>query len=258
MSVMIEPDFVGNKYPLTHGRICGQSVLPSGTVVAASEKTGFEGVNVADPREHNFWRPGSANTTLTVTLPEVRKLSYIALAAHNLGSLGVTVRIEVSDGLGGFDNASGHIAPADDTPFIYLFKEIETDLFRLRFKQDIATIGVVYAGEAIEVPVRAYTSIGTPANIARKTEFDVNRTSSGAFVGRSVRRDRNVAPYPIEHVSEYWVQNTLDPFIEDAILNPYFLAENPHQYPDATQYKWAEKDIMPKRMGVKNLMSVTL
>lgn len=258
MSIHLEADFVGDEWPLTHPRICGMSVVGAGTIAVTNEQAGFEGVNAADPRGTSFWKPSAVPANFQVTMAADVSVSYFAIYGHDLGTVGGSVTLQKSNGLGGFEDVSAAITPASNDPLIFLCKPFESSLFRLVFAGAIPTIGVIYIGKAIEVPVRAYTSIGTPANLARKTEFTNNRATKGAFMGRSIKRQLNMSALPIEHVTEYWVQNTLDPFIQDAISNPYFVAENPHQYPAAVQYKWTSGDIIPERLGLKNLMKVTV
>lgn len=257
MSVYIESGFTGIAFPLSHPRICWNSIGRRATVSATSEAAGFAAVNAASPFTYSFWKPEVVPASFTMTLASAEPVAYIALAGHDLGAVGASFDVEVFvSGL--WVAVATAIQPATNADLVVLCDQRDATAVRVTVSDAVPTIAVVAAGPVIEIPQQQYAAVGTPVDLANETEFFVNRTIGNAYVGRSVKRQRKVNRFPISNVPETWVRTVLQPFIEDAVSYPFFLAERPDGYPDAVSYRWETGDIQPERTGQANLMRFVL
>ena len=257
MSVVLESGFSGLVYPMTHPRICWNSIARRAVVSTDSEAAGFEAVNAASPFTYSFWRPEVLPASLTLTLPSAEPVAYIAFADHDLGSVGASLDIEVfASGL--WVSVVAGLQPASDADLVVLCAERNATAVRVTVSGAVPTIAVIAAGPVIEVPQMQYADVGTPVDLSGETEYRTTRTIGNAYVGRSVKRQRNINRFPIANVTEGWVRSVLAPFIADAVSYPYFLAERPQDYPDAVSYRWQMEDIRPERTGRADLMRVRL
>lgn len=247
-------------YGPNHPRVAFNSATRRGTTTASSEATGFEAVNAASPFEYNYWKPTSTGTEwLKTSLSTAETINAVCIAAHNLGTVGATVQVQITDGV--WDDVGPAVSPEDDEPIAILLNDRDLTDIRIEVTgaSDIPRIGVVYFCETLEFPQRAYVSQETPYNLAQNTEFKNNRTIAGKWAGRSIKRQRRMSDLPIRHLREPWVESNMTGFIEDAVSYPYFLMPRPYDYPKNVGYKWAKGDIRPVRMGVSgDMMEVTV
>lgn len=257
MSVFVEAGFEGINFNLKHPRICWNNIGRRATISASTAAEGFAAINAASPFTHSFWRPEATDSTFTMTLSQAEPVSYLAMSGHDLGEVGAQFDVELFvSGL--WVSVSATISPQTDADLVVLFDQRIATAVRVTFSTATPTIAVIFAGDVIEVPLQQYANVGTPVDLASETDFMTNRSLRGAYVGRSVKRQRKVNEFPVSHVSEVWVRSVLAPFIEDAVFNPFFLAERPDGYADAVSYRWLDRDILPVRSGQNNLMSFTL
>lgn len=255
--IFFEPDYVGDVYNLEHPRILWSSVTRRGSVAASTEATGFEAINAATATEFDSWKPTAMPATWTLTFDASEDVNALAIETHTLGTSGATVTVQEWNGSTWDDIVAA--TPDDDEPIAFLFGLRNTDRLRLSLTGATAPqIAVVHVSQAIECPQRVYMGAATPINMALRTEFSTNTSVKGKFIGRSVEYSKNENAFRLEHVTEYWVQNTLFPFIKDAREYPYFLLEQPHGRPQAISYRMQDSDIVPERMGIKSLMRVEL
>jgi len=111
----------------------------------------------------------------------------------------------------------------------------------------------------LELPQKSYSEISTPTiDLALVTEFETNMSAEGQYQGRSIIYRKNRNDFGVSHLREWWVRETLLPFIKDAREYPYFLLERPFSQPTALSYRWMDQDITPTRMGVLDFMRVDL
>lgn len=259
MSAYFAAGFAGNDFPLTHPVIAWNNIARRATIAVSTEETGREGINAASPFTYDTWKPTAVSATYQLTLPAAENIAAMCIDTHDLGTAGTTVQFQVTDGGAGWDDVGPAISPTTDAPIMLLFARQATDDVRLVFTGAIPTIAVIHVSDVIELPTRVYAGVGTPIDLANTAEALNTESAGGQFLGRSIQRvtqDNNV---PVRHLAEPYVRATLAPLIADAREYPYFLAERPLAYPDAVSYRWRRGlGIQPERMGVSNLMQVTL
>lgn len=255
--IYFEADYVGETYNLEHPRLLWNSVTRRSTVAASTEATGYEAVNALTGFTYDEWKPTAMPATLTLTFDATETVNAVAFDTHTLGTDGATVLLQEWDGATWTDVMQA--VPADDEPIAMLFKARSTDRIRIQLSGSTSPrIAVFHCCEALELPQMVYMGAATPIDLARETTFRNNTSVTGNFLGRSVQYTKNVNKFSVQHLTEYYVRNTLDPFISDALENPYFLLERPYSIPTAISYRITQENIVPQRMGVKNLMQVDL
>lgn len=257
MSVFFNSGYAGENFDMRHPRIGWNSITRRGTIVASSTADGFSAAEAATPLTYSYWRPVSLPATYTITLPMAEDVGFVGLVGPGLGTSGVRIRAQV-DRNGSFIGVGPPAEPTGRDEVMILFGTETTTRVRLIFSQAAPTIAVIAAGPVIEMPSRVYKRLQTPIDMATVTEFNLNRARSGQYLGRSVRAQRNMNDFPVSHLPEPWVRQTLQPFLADALEYPFFLAERPATTPDAVSYRWPDADIVPRRMGVLNHMEVVL
>lgn len=166
------------------------NVVANGTVSADSQNSTFPAVLLASQSTNERWE--SLLTTeqyVTITLPDIRRMDYLAIAQHNLGTvqaaLSVEVLVETAESLFEYQEAVSPRILADDSPTIFRFDK--QDLSGLRLKIDNCTavpqIAVMYAGELLLLPRHIYVG-HTPMKYGKQSKITNSRSESGQFLGR--------------------------------------------------------------------------
>lgn len=255
--IYFENDFVGKEYNLNYPRVLWNSISRRGTVAVSTEATGYEGVNAATATQSDAWKPTAMPATWTLNFDAVETISAVAIDTHTIGSTGTQVLLQEWDGSAWVDVME--FTPDDDAPIAMLFAPRETDQIRVRFfGSSEPEMAIIHCSDALELPQLVHNGVTTPINMAYVTEYQENLSEQGLFLGRSVRYSKPQNEFNVKHVTRYWVENTLLPFIEDAREYPFFLLESPLAYPESLSYRWRGKDIQPSKMGIRNLMQFTL
>lgn len=256
--IYIQPGFVGDVYNLEHPRVLWNSVARRATVPPGGGQAGFDRENVLTATTFDKWKPASMGANVDMTFASTETISAVAIAAHTIGSTGTSVRIEEWNG-STYVQIMPRVYPSDDSPIAFLFSSRDRDRLRVNFGGTVPPeVGVIHVCEALELPQRVYMGAPTPIDMARQTEFRTTQSANGQYLGRSVLRQQNTNEFTVEHLSEGWVRSTLDPFIQDALEYPYFLLERPYSCPTALSYRWRDSDIITQRMGIRDLMQVSL
>lgn len=243
--------------PLRHPRIGIEDWFGSGTVTASSEDADFPKENATDALDWDYWSPTSLPAWIRVDAGEARDVTYMAVAAHNLSSKGVTVTPQYSTDDSSWTDATTGQVPNDDGPIMFLFDVTTARYWRLYLSGgSIPQVGVVYVGRALAFE-RALWQGHTPITMARQTDIRPNRSEGGNRLGRSIIRRGNATSFDVENLTSSWVRNKLDPFIKQARTRAFFLSWNPEKYPDEVGWGWCNDDIQPQQAGPRDLMSVS-
>lgn len=241
-------------YPTTHSRILWDNVLSAATFTATSEKEGFEAERAQTPDTVSWWWPAAAGT-LTATLPSPAEIDGIAIAAHTIGSSGVTVTVSGQID-GDWVQLHDPISPDDDEPIMVAFRLAEVDAVRVALSAP-ARIGVFYAGAMLTVAHQP-TLDAPPLSLIRSTTYETNRSQTGQFMGRSEVRSSRPISVTWPFLRRSWYRDHFEPFARAARKAPFFVAIRPGYYPDDVGYVLTSEDMNPTPAGRPHDLSVTL
>ena len=247
---------IGSSYTLPDAPIIlANNLLIGQPATATSAADGFPASAVTNPLTYERWAPSTGGSSaVTIDLPG-RFFDTIAIAAHTLGTNGVTFTIAGFTSIGGWVDFITQ-TPTTDEPFVLCFGSSRF-LSKLRItinKQ--AEIGVVYAGLRLNMPLSIYGG-HTPDTLGRTVEYTTAESVTGNFLGRTVERSGYEASYSFKYLGAAWYRQNFDKFASDAIRNPFFIAWYPFKYPKEVVYGWTDKQIVPNNSGLKDYLDVT-
>jgi len=146
----------------------------------------------------------------------------------------------------------------DDRPIMRLVEAATSSFFRVRLTgQTTPLVGVIYMGEALQMERGIY--IGhTPIGFARKTVVRPNLSTGGQFLGRSIIRVGSSGSWLWKNLTASWVRKYLDPFLEAARTDPFFILWRPSKFPGEAGYCQTKGDQVPTNSGPRDKMSFDL
>lgn len=265
MAVIISDDLVigaGSEntppFPLAHARIGYETIATEQNVTASSAEAGFPAIAAVNPLTYEAWRPGTLPATWTIDAGTARPADYIGIAAHNMASVSASVVVEYSlDGIT-WQQLSA-FAPADNRPIMLIFTGVVARFWRLNFDASNGTpqIGVIYVGRALQMQRQVYGGL-TPISMARRTQYQNNRSETNQFLGRSIIRQGVQTSLSWKNLTARWYRDYFEPFAKAARTTPFFLAWYPSKYPAEVGYCWTTDDLTPSNMGVRDYMEITM
>lgn len=245
------------------------NLVTTGNASSSTADASFPIANLANPATHLKWK-GTYNTgdeILTFTVNA--DVSYVAVAKHNWGTLGVPVSVEYSTSNSPSDFIQ-LIAPqvmADDQPIIFRFQQVTAAQVRIKIAVTDASAAsafpeaaVVYVGRLL-VLERSITMKGhTPITYGRQTNVVSGMSESGNFLGRIVLGESRTSKAEFEwFTSAFYRQNEgVDDFLAAAQETPFFWAWSPDEYPLETGYVWLTNDAMPEVDPATRRVGLTL
>lgn len=228
--------------------------------IAADEETDDEpAVNIANPSTYLKWRgTTTGDQSITVTLGTAADVNYFAIAKHNLGSTGATVKLQSSDDGSSWTDASDAVEPSTDYALICEFETVFAKYFRLYIEpgDEPPSIAVMYLGEIL--PLQRTIYVGhSPITLSRSTTVSTGRAEAGQFLGRHLRREFIETSVDLQNLTPTWYRQKFDPFVEHARTKPFFFAWYPTKYPSEVGYAWLKGDIRPTNQRANGMMQVS-
>jgi hypothetical protein len=188
-------------------------------------------------------------------------VDYVAIAGHNLGTLGVSIAI------GYFDNSSPPIwtdlvtdsVLANDSPALFRFtaQSLVTVSIRLGPTSQLAQIAVVYAGKLLVLPRKLYQGF-VPINYGRVAKVTSGRSEAGQFLGRIVTQEFVKDTVPLSLIDPDYFRAYIADFLVDSKQNPFFIAWRPQTYPDEVGYCHMTNDPAPINEAPHGLVAMSL
>lgn len=210
-----------------------------------------------NPATYDRWTPGATSGEWIATFDD-GLTDYAAIAAHNFGSTGTQVEIQVTNNGGTDWNSVGSATPDDDKPIVFLFVNQTINGIKLILTgSDQASIGVLYAGEML-IMMRPIYGGHQPVRLNANDVFTPQISDSGQYLGRVLVRRGYKTSADFQHLKSDWYRQNFQPFVDAAKTRPYFWLWNPLEHPDDIVYAWTNNNIQPSNMGIRNLMSVSL
>jgi len=234
------------------------------TVTASSEDADHEIANGSSwPTYGGGWQTSVISThSVTVGFPGTRTGQGFALHKHNLGTLGITVKLQTSpDSTVWTDVTGSEQSPADDKTIFWADSMSSSAKFwRILFTghtSGVMRVAQVFIGPAFQM----FNSPGMgwiPPNMALNNEFIMSRSDGGDFLGRSLIRRGGKTNFTMSPVTEAFVRSTWLDFMLAAELHPFYLTWDNVNFPNEVAYCYTEKKIALPRYMTNKHFSVPL
>lgn len=228
MSVVIASGFTGIAEPIDNPRIGFDA--PVSTGAASSSADGYDPNWAVDGETWSVWEAGSNVSSLTISFP-AQTISYAAIAAHNLASIGGTVSCSVG----------GSISPTNNDTIMFLFlPRVESSVTFSFTGSGPARVAVARAGAVLELP-RPSVYLGTPISQSRQVTYRHQRSLRGDILGRAVEGAQTNFDFTVNNLPETFRAATGDitwgGFLRHIDnVGPFFIASKPLSYPDDVAY----------------------
>lgn len=191
-------------------------------------------------------------------------VNFCAIAAHNLGTLGASVRLQYSDDSGSTWTPVGVIvSPEDDEPLGWYIENITETHWRFQITSagsggEVA-IAVAYIGQYLQIPQRIYQGY-TPPITPTEVNLQSNVSAGGNFIGSAVTRRGSRLAATVTHLSPDFVRGAAWQAAQKHFNDggAMFWAWRPTEYDDL-KYVWRDgAPIRPTNSGPRDYMSFDL
>lgn len=191
---------------------------------------------------------GAGDKTLTATLLSADNANSYAVYKHNIGTLGLTVKLQSSaDAVTWTDITGSEKTPGnDDAIYFVAVAPVSAKFFRIHIAGmgagETLIIGQAFIGESLRVFNPPETG-WSPPNLALNNQFINSRSDGGDFLGRSLIRKGSQTGFSLSLVARAWVRANWLPFMEAAEEHPFYYAWDTTNYPTEVSYCYTEKQI---------------
>ena len=238
-------------FPLNYARIGYDNALVNGAASATSDSV--NSAKMLTPSTYDKWRPTADSVaTLVGTL---KQCDYVGIAAHNLGTDGVTLTVKVSDG-GAYTTVYSQLVTTDNALFIRFAEGSYSNVELTLTGSLTAEIGVVFLGLELEM-MRPTFSGHRPVNLNATDVMTPQVSDGGQFLGKQIVRQGYATSADFQHLTDEWYRDKFQPFVEHAKVRPYFWAWNLLESPDDVVYGWTNSNIGCSYMGIRNWLQVS-
>lgn len=240
------------------------AVLGGSTVL-----TGGERANAVSGSTYDKWRPAASgsNKTLSFDFTTPVTISFAAIAAHNLFTLGGAASVQWSD-----DNVSwsaggaGTITPTDNSPMAWRMDTAATARRYWRFVftgvdgAELLSVGVAFMGSELVIPRRFYQGFSpvlTPTEVELQSNVSVgNELLGSSVIGRGSTLQATVNNVPATFVrGASWL--SFQRHFNDG--GGAFFGWRPEKYADDLHYIWRDgSTIRPTNSGPRDLMTIEM
>lgn len=221
---------------------------------------GFPVTNVANVSTAEKWRAATDQTQgIIVHEGGSQECDYLALARHNLGSSGTTLKVQTSPDAVTWTDASEEIAPATDYAIMYRFEATTANYWRVLLTppvDGIPEISILFLGKLLVLQRRIYVG-HTPLTLGRSQNVTVGRSDNGQFLGLYLRSQTLETSVALKNLTPDWYRTLFDPFAASMASRPFFFAWRPDTYPEEVGYAWNTKGVDVSNQSPNGLMQVT-
>ena len=223
--------------------------------------------NAVTGTTYDYWsaEEDSGEACLQVVFAGARNITFAAIAAHNLGTLGATVEVQYSTNSGAdwTTVAAGSTDPEDDQAIAWHFTNVLADYWRLRVTglgaNDIVSVGVFFLGQALVVERRIYQGY-TPPLTPTEVDLQSNVSAGGHLLGSSTVFSGSRAQASLSYLTPAFVRGA-SWLLFQAHFNGgggFFWAWRPQKYGDLFYGLREGNAIAPTNAGPRDLMAVDL
>ena len=213
--------------------------MNAGNTTALGSVSGFPIQNVLDPATYNSWRaPGAPTAQIDTAFLQPRVIGAVGIAAHNMGSVGARVDVQVSNDGTSYTTVMTLPPPVTNEDILFVFPHVTVSYLRLNFSLAAPTIGVVMASAPLRFPCTPIDSY-TPAHHSKRYTKYFNNSLQGQFLGNRVMGSGGTMSVQFPHVQRNWVDGPLIGF-EDHYNRggTFFYAGWPGGKPQDMAYAW--------------------
>lgn len=212
--------------------------------------------------------PTGSAVELAINFSSAQSISFAGIAAHNIGTLGASVRIQYSTNGGGTwsDSGAGVVNPTDDQAIGFYFDAVSAADWRVRIENysasDDVEIAVAFFGNPLTVEQRIYQGYRppiTPTNVALQS----NVSEGGNLLGSAIVRKGSSAQASFTHLTPAFIRDTSangwKAFQSHFNAGKGFMwAWRPSKYGDL-HWAWRDGDpIAPANSGPQDYMSADI
>lgn len=210
----------------------------SATVSTDSEAVGFEFENLCDGLPFTFWKPATTGVHyVTAVFGSVQTVNFFAFYNQDLYENAGTISLQYSnDGVSWFTAVA--VMPADNKPVYRTFTSISATRWRVKHDCTVACkIGVAAFGVDLQLERGIWIGF-KPPSMNYNVEITTNVSESGTFLGRSLLKRGAKIEMALDHLTIQWVYDYWKPFMDAALLSPFFVRWNETDRPDEVIYAW--------------------
>ncbi len=191
-------------------------------------------------------------------------LNFIALAGHNIGTLGGIIKVQYSlnSGVSWIPSGAGTASPTSDDAVAFRFADVLADHWRIRVEgvgTNNVRIATVMLTNELVLPVRLYQGYAppmTPTNV----DLQSNVSEGGHPLGSSVVRRSSKATAALSPIPESFIRS-LEWLAFQKAFNEgakFYWGWRPEKYGDLF-YAWRSgAPIVPENSGPRDFMSAEM
>jgi hypothetical protein len=248
---------VGANQPLNRARILWAPI--TGTITAG----GTDGDLAANDYTNQRWKPGALPINWKVVTAADANVDCVFIAAHNLGTAGVTVVVQTAATVGGAFTTRATIVPTDDSTIAVMFNNagapyvVREVRISLSGASSGASIGIIRAGVALQMEQPVFGGV-KPIGLSRLVETRHSQSETGQWMGLTIQRQASATEMNWTHLTSAWYRSTFQPFSLSLPQTPFGLIQNPLRMPESVAWCWTNQSPAPENMGVLDYMAVSL
>lgn len=245
------------------------SIVTATNVTASAESAGFPASALGNPLTYDRFRApvtgdSQGKIFLFVDAGAPVSVDYFGIAAHNLATIAATVTLYGANeaGLATTLTQFGTATPATDAPVMVLDTALTRRYWVLEIDAGAVTntseidVGVLFIGARMTFE-RCVRGKYKPLPYSRVTEFNVNRSMNGQFLGRTIQRKGFKSSIAFDMMTAAWVRSTFQGFVKAARVSAYFFAWKPDTYPGEVAFVDTADDIAAEYTGDRDRMSAS-
>lgn len=247
-------NYLANATAITSNR----AVLTDGALANAVSGTTFD-----------YWLPDVTASTVSYSaqFSSDKIVTFAGIAGHNLGTLGGTVRVQLSaDGVSWTDSGAGAHTPTDDGPIGFrMIDDIANSEPYWRFYFEGLTAGddlyvaVLFMGREEVFPVGIYDGFAPPI-VPTEVQLQSNVSVGGNLLGSDVVAQGTRLTAEFRYMSPTFVRSTIDGFLSRFNSGDgFWFVWRPYTFDEDLRYCWRDgATAVPVNSGGLDYMSLTL
>ena len=214
------------------------------SVSASSEATGYPKENAYDWRAYTYWKPTSGTShQLDLDYGSAVSADCVALAFHNLDTLGATVTVHGStDNFSASDVTVHTVTLNGDAVCFETFTTTSYRYWRINISLGAAGqpyIGAAFIGAKYALPHGL--RIGYQSIYDNKQDVIVNNIGqNGNFIGRTLIKQGIQGEIKFEFMTATEMRGNYRTFIDHARTKPFFFNWNPGTYDADSMFLWLQ------------------